>query len=103
MSHVSFMMSLQTLISPVRAEGLNARIGVRMGDIGYVATLADGSLCVERREPTGCDVTFIGSPTELVAAIHGGLGLETIRVEGDMELARRFATLFPLPPKLAER
>ena len=100
MSHVSFMMSLQTLISPVRAEGLNARIGFRMGDIGYVATLADGRLGVERRDPTGCEVTFIGSPTELVAAIHGGLGLETIRVEGDMELARRFATLFPLPPKI---
>jgi hypothetical protein len=38
---------------------------------------------------------------QLVAAIHGGLGLETIGVEGDLELARRFATLFPLPPKIA--
>ena len=26
--------------------------------------------------------------------------LETIDVEGDMELAKRFTTLFPLPPKV---
>jgi len=100
MSHVSVMMSLQTLLSPERANGMKARVGFKMGEIDYVATLSDGRLGVERREPADCDVTFIGSPTELVAAIHGGLGLETIRVDGDMELAKRFATLFPLPPKI---
>jgi DNA-binding HxlR family transcriptional regulator len=100
MSHVSFMMSLQTLISPALAEGLDARVGFRFGDIGYVATLRDGALGIERREPDGCDVNFTGTPTELAAAIHGGLGLETVEVEGDMELAKRFTTLFPLPPKI---
>ena len=100
MSHVSFMMSLQTLLSPERAGGMKGRFGFKMGDNGYVATLGDGGLHVERREPVDCDATFIGSPTELVAAIHGGLGLATIAVEGDMALARRFVTLFPLPPKI---
>src|SRR4051795_534494 len=38
MSHVSVMMSLQTLISPVLAEGLSARVGFQFGEIGYVAT-----------------------------------------------------------------
>ena len=46
-------------------------------------------------------MTFIGAPTQLPAVIHGGAPLETIGVEGDMELAKRFLTLFPLPPKLA--
>src|SRR6478609_1267279 len=32
MSHVSFMMSLQTLISPNRAEGIRARVCFRLGD-----------------------------------------------------------------------
>jgi len=100
MSHVSFMMSLQTLISPAAAKEMEARVGFRFGDIGYVATLRDGALGVERREPDACDVIFTGTPTELAAAIHGGLGLETIGVEGDMELAKRFITLFPLPPKI---
>jgi DNA-binding HxlR family transcriptional regulator len=101
MSHVSFMMSLQTLLSPERSRGIEARFGFRMGDIGYVATIRDGRLAVDRREPERCEVTFAGTPMQLVAAIHGGLGLETIGVEGDIEMAKRFATLFPLPPKIA--
>src|SRR5215213_8677694 len=32
MSHVSIIMSLQTLISPERAKGFEARIGFRLGD-----------------------------------------------------------------------
>src|SRR3954453_10365431 len=35
MSHVSLLMSLQTLISPERAEGFSARIGFRLGDASY--------------------------------------------------------------------
>jgi hypothetical protein len=94
-------MSLQTLLSPERSRGIEARFGFRMGDIGYVATLRGGRLEIERRDPEGCDVTFAGTPMQLVAAIHGGLGLETVEVAGDMELAKRFVTLFPLPPKIA--
>jgi DNA-binding HxlR family transcriptional regulator len=100
MSHVAFMMSLQTLLSPVLAEGLRARIGFRLGEAGYVATLGDGRLDIERREPESCDVTFTGTPTQLAAVVHGGAPLETIAVTGDMELAKRFTTLFPLPPKV---
>src|SRR3982751_6331616 len=39
MSHVSLLMSLQTLISPERAEGFSAQIGFRLGDASYVATV----------------------------------------------------------------
>lgn len=100
MSHVAFMMSLQTLLSPTLANGLRARIGFRLGEASYVATLGDGRLDIERREAESCDVTFIGTPTQLAAVVHGGAPLETIRVTGDMELAKRFTTLFPLPPKV---
>jgi DNA-binding HxlR family transcriptional regulator len=100
MSHVSFIMSLQTLLSPELSRGIDRRIGFRMGETSYSTRLHKGRFDVERREPTDCDVTLFGSPTELVAAIHGGLGLETIRVEGDMDFAKRFVTLFPLPPKI---
>ena len=100
MSHVAFMMSLQTLLSPVLADGLRARIGLRFGDASYLATLGDGRLDIERREAESCDVTFTGTPTQLAAVVHGGAPLETIDVKGDMELAKRFTTLFPLPPKV---
>jgi len=101
MSHVSVIMSLQTLLSPRLAEGMDARIGFRFGDADYVTTVRDGRLEVERREPVGCEVTLIGPPTAVAGVIHGGAPFETIRVEGDMELAKRFVTLFPLPEKVA--
>ena len=43
MSHVSVMMSLQTLLSPELAQGLDARFGFRLGDVSYVATLAEAA------------------------------------------------------------
>jgi DNA-binding HxlR family transcriptional regulator len=101
MSHVSVIMSLQTLLSPELAEGLNARIGFRLGDANYVAVLGEGRLDVRRGEVSDCDVIFSGTPTALAAVIHGGAPFETVGVEGDMELAKRFVTLFPLPPKVA--
>ena len=100
MSHVSLIMSLQTLLSPELADGLQARIGFRLGEANYVTTLHDGRLDVERGEVVGCDVEFIGAPSAVAAVIHGGAPFETIGVEGDLELARRFVKLFPLPPKV---
>jgi len=100
MSHVSVIMSLQTLISPTLAEGLDARVGFRFGDTSYVATIRDGKLDVERTPVVDCDVEFSGPPSAVAAVIHGGAPLEMIEVRGDTELARRFLTLFPLPPKI---
>jgi DNA-binding HxlR family transcriptional regulator len=100
MSHVSVIMSLQTLLSPELAEGLDARIGFRFGDVSYVTRLHDGRLDVERGPAQDCDVVFSGAPSDIAAVIHGGAPLEMIDVEGDMELAKRFRTLFPLPPKI---
>jgi DNA-binding HxlR family transcriptional regulator len=101
MSHVSVMMSLQTLLSPERAEGIDARVGFRLGEVDYVTTLRDGRLDVTRGEIEGCELTFSGTPNQVAAVIHGGAPFETIDVRGDMELARRFRTLFPLPPKVS--
>lgn len=101
MSHVSMMMSLQTLLSPELARGLDARIGFRFPNASYLATLADGALAVERTEPLDCDATFVGGSNEITAVIHGGAPMDLIQIEGDAELARRFMRLFPLPPKVA--
>src|SRR3954453_10075030 len=101
MGHVSLIMSLQTLFSPALAPNLEARIGFRFGEASYVTTIHDGRLDVERREVEDCDVTFSGPPSAVAAVIHGGAPFEIIEVEGDMELAKRFVTLFPLPSKVA--
>jgi DNA-binding HxlR family transcriptional regulator len=101
MSHVSLMMSLQTLLSPALADGLRTRIGFRLGEASYVATVRNGRLDVERREVENCDVIFTGPASAVAGVIHGGAPFDTVRVEGDMQLAKRFVTLFPLPPKVA--
>src|SRR6476469_2140582 len=48
MSHVSLLMSLQTLISAERAEGVKARVCFRLGEAAYVASVHDGRLDVDR-------------------------------------------------------
>jgi DNA-binding HxlR family transcriptional regulator len=101
MSHVSVIMSLQTLLSPLLADGLDARVGFRFGDADYVTTLRGGRLEVERREVDGCDVVFAGAPSAVAAVIHGGAPFDTVRVDGDLSLARRFVKLFPLPEKVS--
>src|SRR4051812_4746311 len=57
-SHVSVMMSLQTMLDPALAGALSARLGFRLGEATYVATLDRGRLEVERAEIAGCDVVF---------------------------------------------
>jgi len=98
-SHVSAMLSLETMIDPQKAKGIEARIGFRMGEVAYFGKLAGGRLDIERGDTTGADVIFSGEPAALVGVVYGGAPLETIGVEGDDSLARRFVTLFPLPPK----
>jgi len=100
MSHVSVIMSLQTLISAERAAGLDIRVAFRFGETNYVTAVRDGRLEVERGDCDDCAVTFTGPPTAVAAVIHGGAPLDLIQVEGDLSLAKRFITLFPLPPKI---
>jgi DNA-binding HxlR family transcriptional regulator len=98
-SHVAIMMSLQTMIDPKRAADLTGRLGFRFGEASYVATLRDGKLEIERGDLRDCDVVITATPSELAGVIYGGAPLEIIGIEGDLALAKRFLTLFPLPPK----
>lgn len=100
MSHVSVIMSLQTLLSPKLAEGIDASIGFRFPDAHYVTTLHDGQLDVQRGEIRDCEVVFTGTSSNVAAVIHGGAPFDLIEIEGDMKLAKRFVKLFPLPEKV---
>lgn len=100
LSHAAIMMSLQTMIDPDRAFGIEGRFGFRFGETQYAATLRDGELDIERGDVERCDVIMTSTPEGLAAVIYGGAPLETIGVEGDMALAKRFIALFPLPPKI---
>ena len=99
-SHVSIMMSMQTMFDAQRAKGLEGRFGFRFGEAAYVADIADGTIDVRRGEPKGADVQFTGAPEDIAGVLYGGAPLDSIAIEGDIDLARRFVTLFPLPAKV---
>lgn len=101
LSHAAIMMSLETMIDAERARGIEGRFGFRFGETGYSATLRNGELHVARGVVDGCDVVMTTTPEGLAAVIYGGAPIETIGVEGDIGLAQRFVTLFPLPEKVA--
>lgn len=106
LSAASIMMSFRTMIGSARADGMDARIGFRLGEEGFIAHVHDGVVDVERREPDGAPVIFTAQPTALAAAAYGGAPLGkleeagALRIEGDRALAERFITLFELPEKL---
>jgi DNA-binding HxlR family transcriptional regulator len=104
-SAASLMLSLRTMFDPVRAEGVQGRIGFRLGEETFLVRIVDGELGFARDMLDGADLVFGGEPAALAAAIYGGrplAGLEAagaITLEGDRALAERFVTWFPLPPK----
>ncbi len=99
LSGVSILLSFRTMLDPARAKGIEATIGFRFGEDRYVGRLHGGGFDVEQGDPDEADVIFTGAPTQLAAVVYGGVPLDAIAVEGDVKLARRFVTLFPLPPK----
>ena len=106
-SAASLLLSLRTMLDPGRAEGIDARIGFRLGAETYVGHLAGGQIEIARGTLEGADLRFTGSPPVIAGAIYGGQPLGALeaagllQIEGDRTLAARFVTLFPLPPKAA--
>ncbi|WP_309662379.1 helix-turn-helix domain-containing protein [Sphingomonas sp.] len=100
-SGVSILLSFRTMIDRDKARDIDANIGFRFGESGYVARLHGGTITVARGLTDQCDVVFTAAPTALAAVVYGGTPLDSIGVEGDIALAKRFTTLFPLPPKVA--
>lgn len=105
LSAVSLMLSLRTMIDKRRADAIHARIGFQLGDDSFLAELAQGNIEIARQSFDRADLVFRGSAQIVAAAIYGGQPLEVLegagalKIEGDRDLAARFVTLFPLPPK----
>jgi DNA-binding HxlR family transcriptional regulator len=104
-SAVSLMLSFMAMNQPAVTQGLNGRIGFRLGRESYVVTMKDGAVVAARGEPAGTDAVFDGAPGAVAAAVYGGVPLAALeaegalRIEGDRTIAERFIALFPLPPK----
>jgi DNA-binding HxlR family transcriptional regulator len=104
-SPVSLMLSLRTMIALDRTKGMRARIGFRIGEEGFLLGIDDGAVTLGRGDPAGADLVFEGATGAIGAAVYAGVPIEALEAEGaltvtgDRELAARFVTLFPLPPK----
>jgi DNA-binding HxlR family transcriptional regulator len=105
LSATSLMLSFRTMGDPARMQGLKARIGFRTGAETFLVEIADGRMTAERGPAEGADLIFTGPAPAIAGFVYGGVPLEALeaegalRVAGDRDLAARFATLFPLPPK----
>lgn len=105
LSGTSLMLSFRTMFDGERAGELKARIGFVIGAETFVVDIAGGRLASARGDPAGADLIVTGTATATAAAVYGAVPLEALEaegaleVEGDRALARRFVTLFPLPPK----
>ena len=99
-SGVSILLSFRTMIDRAKAREIDASINFRFGGDRYVATLKSGEIDIHRGEMPDAALTITAEPALLAAVVYGGQPLDLIALEGDQELARRFVTLFPLPPKV---
>jgi len=105
LSATSLMLSFRTMGAPSRMQGLEARIGFRIGAETFRLEIADGRMTAERGPAEGADLILTGPAPAIAGAVYGGVPLEALeaegalKVKGDRALAARFVTLFPLPPK----
>ncbi|HLL32282.1 MAG TPA: winged helix-turn-helix transcriptional regulator [Allosphingosinicella sp.] len=105
-SATSIMLSFRTMFDAGRAGDFRARIGFRLGSESFVAQVEEGRFESGRGETHGADVVFTGTAPGLAAFVYGGQPPDVLeaagllKMEGDYDVARRFASLFPLPPKV---
>jgi DNA-binding HxlR family transcriptional regulator len=102
----SLMLSFRTMFDPARANGFEATVGLRLGRETFIVRIACGTVAAERGPAEAADLVLNGAPPAVAAAVYGGVPLEALEadgvleIEGDRALAKRFITLFPLPPKV---
>jgi DNA-binding HxlR family transcriptional regulator len=108
-SATSIMLSFRTMFDAERAGDFKARIGFRLGAEQFAAKVEEGRFENGRAEIEGADVVFAGTAQGLAAFVYGKQPIDVLeevgmlKLEGDQEVAARFATLFPLPQKVEAR
>jgi DNA-binding HxlR family transcriptional regulator len=106
LSAASLMLSLRAMIDAKRAAGMQARIGLRLGNDRFVAHVQHSDIVVERGELEGLDATIAAEPTVLASVIYAGRSVTdaerrgALVVQGNRALAKRFMALFRLPPQV---
>jgi DNA-binding HxlR family transcriptional regulator len=98
-SPVSLMLSLRTMFSDAAAGDLKARIQLIMNGEAFFWIRAAEGIAIGRGEIDNPDLTIAGTPSEIAAYVYVGAPLDSIGVEGDLRLAGRLPSFFPMPEK----
>lgn len=108
LSPVSLMISMRTMMDRAAAKGLNAVIGLDVGGEQFVSLLEDGELPAIRRGNAGEGDAVLRAPdaSVMAALLYAEVPIADLEreaglvIEGNRELALRYAALFSLPDKL---
>jgi len=99
-SPVSLMLSLRTMLSPVAAGDLKAKIQLQMnGEPFFWARNKKGDIRIGRGEIDNPSLTIRGTPSEIASYVYADAPLSSIEMQGDLKLAERLPSLFPMPDK----
>src|SRR5688572_24862026 len=99
-SPVSLILSLRTMFSPAAAANVEARIQLFMnGEPFFWVRDKNGEIRIGRGEIEQPDLILRGSPGEIAGYAYAGAPLSSIGAEGDIELATRLPSFFPMPEK----
>ena len=99
----SFMLALETLFDPDLAAGMRADLALHIGRDGFHVRIDGPDLRIVRGEQGRSDATAEADLSTVNALIWGGRELDEairagdLRIDGDVEVLRRFLRLFPLP------
>lgn len=107
LSPVSLMISMRTMLNRAKAAGMRARIGFVIGGEEFLAALANGELPIRRGHASQGQAVFRAPDASVMAGLlYAKIPAEQLEreaglvIEGDRELALRYAALFALPDKL---
>jgi DNA-binding HxlR family transcriptional regulator/putative sterol carrier protein len=101
----AFILSLRTMFDAHAAAGFKANIELRLGDEHFLAQIAAGRMTLSRAGTATTDAVIETDSNTLAAMIYGGMSLTEalrsgkLRTDGDRNVVKRFATLFPMPAR----
>ena len=108
LSPVSLMLSMRTMFDPAKAAGVRARIGFEIAGEEFLAAMSNSALTIKRGHAAQSQ-TILRAPSApvVVGLLYADVPVEELEreaglvIEGDRDLALRYAGIFALPDKLA--
>jgi hypothetical protein len=98
-SPVSLMLSLRTMFSAAAAGNLEARIQLVMNGEQFFWIRKKDAIAIGRGEIDHPDLVLTGTPSEIAGFVYVGAPLDSIGAAGNLDLAKRLPSFFPMPEK----